>query len=160
MKCKGCELCRMRKVPDFASDKEMIEFWRTHSPSDFPQANIVFKSGGRKVHPRVRISFMIAPDVKADLEKLAEAEATGYQTLMHRYISERVSAEVRNMRNKPTGLSKRRPLEAITVGLLAIKDWPILTLIDCIETSLKPDPVRTIRISQEAGAATADVGQD
>ena len=106
--CRGCEKCQAGIVsPDarlnFESAEDMKNFWAQHSLGESAKTRFVLSDKGqrqlkdsrRRLNERkLRITMMIDPWLKKNLEDLARPLGLGYQTLAHVYLAERVISEL------------------------------------------------------------------
>lgn len=87
-----------KRIPDFESEEDEMEFWDTHNSADYwddtePVEGVTFPK------PRLKqISLRIAPTQIERLKKLAATKGIGYQTMIRIWITERLATEAR-----PTG---------------------------------------------------------
>ncbi|MBT9588265.1 hypothetical protein IV102_33315 [bacterium] len=93
--CPGCKACIAGKIPDFADDDEEEAFWDVHSPSQFPLRTAQGRLRGRPplLQRKQRITLMLNPELKKRLVELAEQRGIGYQTLIQKFLFERVAQE-------------------------------------------------------------------
>jgi hypothetical protein len=111
-RCRGCEHCRTGIVsPDarlnFESEEELEDFWARHSIGKNAQPGFALSDRGQRQledssrrlkERKLRITMMIDPWLKQNLEELARPLGLGYQTLAHVYLAERVISELNAQR--------------------------------------------------------------
>lgn len=84
----------MPKIPKFKSDKEIAEFWDTHSLADFekelrPAKDVVF------VKPELQvISLRLDRKMVRALKYLAHRKGVGYSSLVRMWLLEKFYQEV------------------------------------------------------------------
>jgi hypothetical protein len=90
---------RREDIPQFASEAEEADFWSTHALSDelLEQFRPVPEDGGG-ILPAARkstsaISVRLEHDVLYRLRRLAACKRIGYQTLLKRFVTERLYEE-------------------------------------------------------------------
>jgi hypothetical protein len=95
---------RKEDIPHFASEAEEANFWSTHTFSDemLEQFRPVPKDGGG-ILPAARkstsaVSLRLEHDVLYRLRRLAARKRIGYQTLLKRFVTERLHEEEKRER--------------------------------------------------------------
>lgn len=83
----------MAKIPKFKTDKEIAEFWDTHSLADFEDeleiaTDVVFVKPERQV-----ISLRLDRKIVKALKSLAAKKGIGYSPLLRMWILERFYQE-------------------------------------------------------------------
>lgn len=83
----------MARIPKFKTDKEIAEFWDTHSLADFEEElrlakDIVFVKPERQV-----ISLRLDRKIVKSLKSLAAKKGMGYSPLLRMWILERFYQE-------------------------------------------------------------------
>lgn len=101
-----------KRIPEFNNENEEFEFWQVHDPNEFidefEEADIIFKPSerliklmsARKKGKKERISIMLNPELKSDLEFFAGSKGIGYQVLIQMILNEWVNKEVLNLGNR------------------------------------------------------------
>lgn len=84
----------MAKIPKFKSDKEIREFWDTHSLADFneelrPAKNVVFVKPERQI-----VSLRLDRKIVNALKLFASKKGIGYSPLLRMWILERIYKEL------------------------------------------------------------------
>lgn len=109
-KCQGCSSCDEGTIPDFDSDEAEDLFWQRHTIDQLKPAPVRLKLRGRPVQPvkRERITMMLHPRLKENLEQLAAQSGIGYQTLMQQYLEDRVTAELAKRSSEPATTAAKK----------------------------------------------------
>lgn len=95
------EIQSMAEVPDFASDEEEHEYWRTHSIGDgvsvTPRelSDQPLPAARQHTVESKRISLTLEQDTLKRLKRLARKKGMGYQTLLKSFVGERLYEEER-----------------------------------------------------------------
>ncbi|MCD4784084.1 MAG: hypothetical protein K8T10_09710 [Candidatus Eremiobacteraeota bacterium] len=101
-----------KRIPKFNNENEEFEFWQINDPdeyiNEFKETDIVFEPSerlvklmsARKKGKKERISIMLNPDLKSDLEFFAGSKGIGYQVLIQMILNEWVKNEVLNLGNQ------------------------------------------------------------
>ncbi|MBI2264460.1 MAG: hypothetical protein HYU64_04735 [Armatimonadetes bacterium] len=95
------------KIPKFQSEKEEIEFWETHSLSDYlddtedvAEAIELSDALRKRILARGQKKRLLTLRLDEDLidrtKKVARKKAIGYQTLMRLWIAEGLNKETRH----------------------------------------------------------------
>jgi len=90
---------RREDIPAFASEAEEAEFWSTHTLSErlLDQFRSVPEDGGGILPPARKPTFPVSVrldrDVLYRLRRLAARRRIGYQTLLKRFVTERLYEE-------------------------------------------------------------------
>jgi len=90
---------KMEKIPQFKNEKEEVEFWSTHSATDFLEDTEEVKEGfeiskelREKISGRRDVKKMLSLRLDKELidmtKVIARRKAIGYQTLMRMWIAE------------------------------------------------------------------------
>ncbi len=90
----------MARIPKFKTDKEIAEFWDTHSLADFeeelrPAKDIVFVKPERQV-----VSLRLDRKIVKALRSLGARKGIGYSTLLRMWILERLYKETHGSSKK------------------------------------------------------------
>lgn len=93
----------MSKIPDFKNEKEMAEFWDTHSVADFadeleevktdidPELKSTIKT---RAQSRLKmVSLRLREEQISAVKTIAESKDIPYQTLIRSWISAAIEAE-------------------------------------------------------------------
>jgi predicted DNA binding CopG/RHH family protein len=85
----------MKKIPNFKTDREMAQFWDTHSLADFeaelrPVKDMVFVKPDRQV-----ISLRLDRKVVKAIKSLAHRKGIGYSSLIRMWVIEDFMRETR-----------------------------------------------------------------
>ena len=89
----------MAKLPDFKSEKEVFEFFESHSSADFMDGAQLVK--GPVVDKRSRkeiTTIRLDPNLKLSLRKIAKSKGIRYQTLISMWLTERAMDELTHPR--------------------------------------------------------------
>ncbi len=91
----------MAKIPKFRTEKEIADFWDTHSLADFeedltPAKDVVFVKPDRQV-----ISLRLDRKIVGALKTLAAQKGIGYSPLLRMWILERFYQESHRPARKP-----------------------------------------------------------
>jgi predicted DNA binding CopG/RHH family protein len=87
----------LKKIPDFKTEQEEVEFWDIHDSSEY-----VDWSGAQKtVFPNLKlsteaISLRLPASLLARIKELANQKDVPYQSLMKVYLSDQVKRELRS----------------------------------------------------------------
>lgn len=84
----------MAKIPKFKSDKEIQEFWNTHSLADYeedlkPAKDVVFVKPDRQI-----VSLRLDRRIVRALKSLAARKGIGYSPLLRMWILEKFNEEL------------------------------------------------------------------
>ncbi len=114
--CRGCTHCDDGLVPvnvvlDFDDEEALESFWERHKPAQPSRFQVLLseqgarhlemlreKSGVRKQ----RVTMMLDPQLKRNLEELAGSLGIGYQTLAQIYLAEAVDKALASRRRRQT----------------------------------------------------------
>jgi predicted DNA binding CopG/RHH family protein len=92
-------------IPDFKNEDEEREFWATHSPLDYFDAQDFKRGSFPKLKPSVKsISIRLPEDMLAELKTLANKKDVPYQSLAKIFLARQISLERRSI---DTGSRKR-----------------------------------------------------
>ena len=87
---------RKKTIPKFKSEHDEVQFWKTHSITEFEDELVEVKN----IHfrrPRKRlISLRVDEHMIASLKESAAKKGLGYLTLVRMWIAERLSKENRD----------------------------------------------------------------
>jgi len=88
------------QIPQFGSEDDEAAYWATHTPGDglLEQMKPAREVDAKLPPPRVAsspITIRFEADVLHRLRKLAAAKGIGYQTLLKRFVVERLREEER-----------------------------------------------------------------
>src|ERR1051326_3338099 len=94
----GAMKAAKKKIPKFADEEAEFDFWSEHDSTDFfseteeiSRALEVTKPKRRKQ----RITMLLDPQLKTQLQKLADEQGVPYQTLIQMWLKERVRQEIK-----------------------------------------------------------------
>jgi predicted DNA binding CopG/RHH family protein len=89
-------MSKLKKIPEFKSEKEEFEFWSTHDSTeyiDYPKAKRVLFSN---LKPSTRtISLRLPESLIEHLKLLANKRDIPYQSLLKVFLMEKVKEELR-----------------------------------------------------------------
>ena len=89
-------MSKLKKIPEFKSEKEEFEFWSTHDSTeyiDYPKAKRVLFSN---LKPSTRtISLRLPESLIEYLKLLANKRDIPYQSLLKMFLTEKVEEELR-----------------------------------------------------------------
>jgi len=89
-------MSKLKKIPEFKSEKEEFEFWSTHDSTeyiDYPKAKRVLFSN---LKPSTRtISLRLPESLIEHLKLLANKRDIPYQSLLKMFLTEKVEEELR-----------------------------------------------------------------
>ena len=89
-------MSKLKKIPEFKSEKEEFEFWSTHDSTeyiDYPKAKRVLFSN---LKPSTRtISLRLPESLIEHLKLLANKRDIPYQSLLKMFLIEKVEEELR-----------------------------------------------------------------
>lgn len=89
-------MSKLKKIPEFKSEKEEFEFWSTHDSTeyiDYPKAKRVLFSN---LKPSTRtISLRLPESLIEHLKLLANKRDVPYQSLLKMFLIEKVEEELR-----------------------------------------------------------------
>ena len=89
-------MSKLKKIPEFKSEKEEFEFWSTHDSTkyiDYPKAKRVLFSN---LKPSTRtISLRLPESLIEHLKLLANKRDIPYQSLLKMFLTEKVKEELR-----------------------------------------------------------------
>ncbi len=84
---------RPKTIPDFQSEDEEIEFWDTHDPDDYfeaePLEDLIVAI---KPQPKKAVTLRMDPDLLAQLKEVAAQHHIGYQTLARELLRHALSS--------------------------------------------------------------------
>lgn len=85
-------------IPDFKNEDEEREFWATHSPLDYFDAQEFKRSSFPNLKPSVKsISIRLPEDMLAELKTLANKKDVPYQSLAKIFLARQISLERRSL---------------------------------------------------------------
>jgi predicted DNA binding CopG/RHH family protein len=85
-------------IPDFRSEDEEREFWATHSPLDYFDAQDIKRGSFPNLKPSVKsISIRLPEDMLAELKTLANKKDVPYQSLAKIFLARQISLERRSL---------------------------------------------------------------
>jgi predicted DNA binding CopG/RHH family protein len=90
-----------KKIPEFKTENEEFDFWSSHDSTEFFHEAEEISDKIEVARPKIkkqRITMLIDPGLKAQLEKIAEEKGIDYQTLIRMWLKEKVKQEVRSRR--------------------------------------------------------------
>jgi predicted DNA binding CopG/RHH family protein len=101
--CQGCKLCKDGKIPVFRNEAEEADFWRNHSPLDFPDEfeDIEFEVQNLR-RKKTPVSIRLDPVLKDGVKKMAHIKRVKYQTLIQEWIKEKFEEEEKELINIAT----------------------------------------------------------
>jgi len=87
-----------KEIPNFKTEDEEREFWKTHDSSDY----IDWRSANIALFPRLKptlktISIRLPENMIYKLKVLANKKDIPYQTLLKQFLSERLDSELREV---------------------------------------------------------------
>ena len=87
------------KIPKFKNEDEEFDFWSSRDSTDLfsdteeVSDQLEIKKPKRK---KQRITILLDPQLKMQLQKLAEEKGIPYQTLIQMWLKDRVREEIRS----------------------------------------------------------------
>lgn len=85
---------KLKKIPDFRSEKEEREFWATHDSTDYVDWSKARWVSFPNLKPSTQsISLRLPQDLLDSLKVLANKKDVPYQSLMKVFLSEKVQEE-------------------------------------------------------------------
>jgi predicted DNA binding CopG/RHH family protein len=85
-------------IPDFKNEDEEREFWATHSPLDYFDAQDFKRGSFPNLKPSVKsISIRLPEDMLAELKTLANKKDVPYQSLAKIFLARQISLERRSL---------------------------------------------------------------
>lgn len=85
-------------IPDFKNEDEEREFWATHSPLDYFDAQEFKRGSFPNLKPSVKsISIRLPEDMLAELKTLANKKDVPYQSLAKIFLARQISLERRSL---------------------------------------------------------------
>jgi len=86
-----------RRIPKFKDEDEEFEFWSTRDSTEFfSETEEVNERLEVSKTRKKRITMLLEPKLKAQLQKIAEEKGIGYQTLIQMWLKEKVNEEIRS----------------------------------------------------------------
>lgn len=86
------------KIPKFKNEDEEFKFWSGHDSTDFFSDTEEVSEPLEVTKPKrkkQRITMLLDPKLKTQLQKLAEEKGIAYQTLIQMWLTERVRRELK-----------------------------------------------------------------
>ena len=86
------------KIPKFKNEDEEFDFWSSHDSTEFfhETDEVSERLEVKKPKPRKqRITMLLDPRLKAQLERIAEGKGIPYQTLIQMWLKEKVKQEIK-----------------------------------------------------------------
>ncbi len=84
----------MKKIPQFKSEEEERDFWKTHDSTEYVDWSKAAKASFPNLKPSTRtISLRLPAWLLNELKVLANKQDIPYQSLLKMYLSERVAQE-------------------------------------------------------------------
>ncbi|RJP42016.1 MAG: hypothetical protein C4548_08710 [Desulfobacteraceae bacterium] len=81
-------------IPKFNNEDEEREFWATHSPLDYFNADIFKRAAFPNLKPSVKsISIRLPEDMLAELKTIANKKDIPYQSLVKIYLARQIFLE-------------------------------------------------------------------
>ncbi len=91
-----------KTIPKFKNEDEEREFWATHSPLDYFDANNFKRASFPKLKPSLRsISIRLPEGMLAELKILANKKDVPYQSLAKVYLARQISLERGSFHTSP-----------------------------------------------------------
>jgi len=85
------------RIPKFKDEDEEFEFWSTRDSTEFfSETEEVNERLEVSKTRKKRITMLLEPKLKAQLQKIAEEKGIGYQTLIQMWLKEKVNEEIRS----------------------------------------------------------------
>ena len=87
------------RIPKFKSEDEEFDFWSSHDSTDFFSESEEIDEALEIRKPRrkkQRITMLLDPQLKTQLQKLAEEKGIPYQTLIQMWLKERIRKEIKS----------------------------------------------------------------
>jgi predicted DNA binding CopG/RHH family protein len=88
-----------RKIPEFKSEDEEFDFWSSHDSTEFFSETEEINEPLEITKPKrkkQRVTMLLDPQLKSQLQKIAEEKGIPYQTLIQMWLKERVRKEIKN----------------------------------------------------------------
>ena len=88
-----------RKIPEFKSEDEEFDFWSSHDSTEFFSETEEIDESLEITKPKrkkQRVTMLLDPQLKTQLQKIAEEKGIPYQTLIQMWLKERVRKEIKN----------------------------------------------------------------
>lgn len=83
-----------KQIPKFKDEDEEREFWATHSPLDYFDAESARRVSFPKLKPSLKsISIRLPEDMLAELKILANKKDVPYQSLAKIYLARQIALE-------------------------------------------------------------------
>lgn len=86
------------KIPGFRNEDEEFEFWSSHDSTEFFHDT---EEGGERLEVtkpksrKQRITMLIDPQLKAEIQRIAEEKGIGYQTLIQMWLKEKLKQSIK-----------------------------------------------------------------
>jgi len=85
------------KIPKFKNEDEEFEFWSMHDSTElFSETEEVTQKLEVSKTRKKRITMLLEPKLKAQLQKIAEEKGIGYQTLIQMWLKEKVNQMIKS----------------------------------------------------------------
>jgi predicted DNA binding CopG/RHH family protein len=85
------------KIPKFKNEDEEFEFWSRHDTTEFfSETEEVNQKLELSKTRKKRITMLLEPKLKAQLQKIAEEKGIGYQTLIQMWLKEKVNQMIKS----------------------------------------------------------------
>ena len=97
-----------KKIPKFKNEDEEREFWATHSPLDYFDADKFKRASFPKLKPSLKsISIRLPEDMLAELKILANKKDVPYQSLAKIYLARQIALKRRSLTISPRNKANR-----------------------------------------------------
>ncbi|HSE84393.1 MAG TPA: CopG family antitoxin [Thermodesulfobacteriota bacterium] len=87
------------EIPKFKNEEEEFDFWSSHDSIEFFHETEEISEKLEVTKPKLRkqrITMLLDPRLKAQLQKIAEEKGVRYQTLIQMWLKEKVKQEIKS----------------------------------------------------------------
>jgi predicted DNA binding CopG/RHH family protein len=85
------------KIPKFKNEDEEFEFWSMRDSTElFSETEEVTQKLEVSKTRKKRITMLLEPKLKAQLQKIAQEKGIGYQTLIQMWLKEKVNQMIKS----------------------------------------------------------------
>ena len=86
----------LKKIPEFKTEQQADEFWRTHDSADYVDWSQAALAGFPNLKPTTEsISLRLPAPLLSRIKELANQQDVPYQSLMKVYLNDRVKKELK-----------------------------------------------------------------
>jgi predicted DNA binding CopG/RHH family protein len=104
-----------KNIPKFKNEDEEREFWSTHSPLDYFDADNFKRASFPKLKPSLKsISIRLPEDMLAELKTIANKKDVPYQSLAKIYLARQIAIERGFLSNSSKKRKRKADVQQVT----------------------------------------------